>query len=476
MGHLGNDAAVTPHLDRFAKEDAVSFNNAYCQNPVCTPSRCSFMSGWYTHVRGHRTMYHMMHEDESVLLKTLKDAGYTVYWGGKNDLIPGDADPSPYCDIRYTSSLQETEPIWDIFNIAERRGDPEDDNFFSFYFGKLDKGDEDVYYDIDWDVIHNAIDFIKSKPQEPFCIFLAINYPHAPFAVEEPWFSMIDRDGLPPRIPAPDDWQGKPALLEALHEKMRLGNWTEERWNELRAVYYGMCARVDHQFGMVIDALKAAGVYDDTAVFAFSDHGEFAGDYDLVEKTQNTFEDALVRVPLLVKPQRGVAVKPRVTDALVELIDFTATVEALTGVSLEEDHFGLSLLPVLAGETENHRDAVFCEGGRLRGEEQATEKQSGVWENPAHIYYPRSSLQATDEHDYHTKAVMCRTDRYKYVYRLYEQDELYDLQTDPHELDNRIDDAEFAGVLAAMTRRMLDFFVETGDIVPRKTDSRGISL
>ena len=89
VGHLKNEASYTPVLDRLVREDAVSFENAFCQNPVCTPSRCSFMSGWYPHVRGHRTMHHMMHEGEPVLLKTLKDDGYFVWWGGKNDLIPG---------------------------------------------------------------------------------------------------------------------------------------------------------------------------------------------------------------------------------------------------------------------------------------------------------------------------------------------------------------------------------------------------
>ena len=60
MGHLGNPAAVTPNLDHIIEHDAVSFRHAFCQNPVCTPSRCSFMTGWYPHVRGHRTMFHML--------------------------------------------------------------------------------------------------------------------------------------------------------------------------------------------------------------------------------------------------------------------------------------------------------------------------------------------------------------------------------------------------------------------------------
>ncbi len=77
LGHMGNPAAYTPNLDQWVQEDAISFSNAYCQNPVCTPSRCSFMTGWYPHTRGHRTMYHMLHPEhgEPNLLQILKRHG-----------------------------------------------------------------------------------------------------------------------------------------------------------------------------------------------------------------------------------------------------------------------------------------------------------------------------------------------------------------------------------------------------------------
>ena len=79
-----------------------------------------------------------------------------------------------------------------------------------------------------------------------------------------------------------------------------------------------MCARVDTQFGMVVNALKGkGGIYDDSAIFFFSDHGDFTGDYGLVEKTQNTFEDCLTRVPLIVKPPAKLPIEPGIRDQLV---------------------------------------------------------------------------------------------------------------------------------------------------------------
>ena len=232
-----------------------------------------------------------------------------------------------------------------------------------------------------------------------------------------------------------------------------------------------MCARVDHQFGMLVRALQETGLYDDTAIFFFADHGDFTGDYDLVEKTQNTFEDCLTRVPFLIKPPADVPITPRVSDALVELIDFPATVEALTGIVPQHTHFGRSLLPLLAGETDEHRDAVFCEGGRLHGERHCMELESASSQVPTGLYWPRVNLQ-TSEGPEHTKAIMCRTREFKYVRRLYEQDELYDLRNDPGELQNRIDDPALADVLAIMKERLLTHYLETCDVVPHDTDQR----
>ena len=87
LGHQGNTAAVTPNVDALVASDAVSYSNAFAQNPVCTPSRCSFMTGWYTHVHGHRSMRNMLKKHEPNLLSVLKQEGYDIWWGGKNDLV-----------------------------------------------------------------------------------------------------------------------------------------------------------------------------------------------------------------------------------------------------------------------------------------------------------------------------------------------------------------------------------------------------
>lgn len=484
LGHVGNPAAATPNLDRFAAEDGVSFSQAFCQNTVCTPSRCSFMTGWYPHVRGHRTMFHMLHPEwnEPNLLKILKDNGYYVWWGGKNDLTPGQDTVVPYCDERFSPG-KEDYSRWELTpregnhgGDKSWRGDIDGDNFFSFLKGRLDKGKEEIYCDHDWAMVLGAIDKIRNYDGEkPLCVYLPISYPHPPYCVEEPWYSITDRNMLPSRAQHPEGWNGKPSLLKGIWENQNLQTWTEDRWTELRATYYGMCARTDHQFGLLIEALKENSMYDDAAVFMFSDHGDFTGDYGLVEKTQNTFEDCLSRVPFLCKPPAWVPVKPRVCEALVELVDFSATIYDLSGIEPGYDHFGMSLLPLLAGDTEDHRDAVFCEGGRRIGESQAMELESAAGragDGGTGLYSPRIRLQTTDEGVYHSKAAMCRTKTHKYVMRLYEKDELYDLTKDPLEENNVIDEPVYRDKLIELRNRLMRWYMETCDVVPGETDRR----
>ncbi len=480
LGHLGNPAAKTPNLDQIVQNDAVSFSYTFCQNPVCTPSRCSFMTGWYPHVKGHRTMHHMLHLDRSEpnLLRILKDNGYFVWWGGRNDLISAKDDLKEHCDLYFRPSKEDLKRWghkWkpNLHLSDEWRGKPGSENYYSFFAGKLDTQGSDIYFDYDWAIILGAMDFIQNYDEEkPLCMYIALSNPHPPYGIEEPWFSMIDRNKLPPRKETPKDWSGKPSLLKGIYERQNLQNLTEDKWKELRATYYGMCARLDHQFGLFIEELKIKKYYNESAIFLFSDHGDFTGDYGLVEKTQNTFEDCLTRIPFIIKPPSAINVEPRVCDALVELVDFSETVFALTNITPNYSRFGKSLIPLLQGKTESHRDAVFCEGGRLYGEKHAMELESPSNLKPSGLYWPRVGLQTTDDKPYHSKATMCRTKEFKYIYRLYEKDELYDLINDPGELNNIIDDSNSTDILNKLKERMLTWYVETCDVVPHEIDRR----
>ena len=125
----------------------VSFSNAYCQNTVCVPSRCSFFTGLYPHVRGHRTMRYRLHHGESSLLKELKDNGWYVWMNQRNDFLPTDdmKDIYEHCDVFFTGGKAPAPPATVIDNP---RGKKEDGSFYSFYHDELQTDENGKNYTI----------------------------------------------------------------------------------------------------------------------------------------------------------------------------------------------------------------------------------------------------------------------------------------------------------------------------------------
>ena len=318
LAHLGNPASITPNLDAFAANEAVSFRQAYCQNPVCVPSRCSFFTGLYPHVRGHRTMSHLLRPGETSMLKELKEAGYYVWMNDRNDLtagqIPGWTE-SHATEIYYSGQKKQGPG-----NVnPDQRGEPGNKYYYSHYEGQLKCNAEGKNYNGDDEVVDAAIERIHNRPaDQPLCMFLGLVYPHTPYRVEEPYFSAIDRAKLPKRVHA-DDCTGKPLMEAEIRKYAGMQDFTDADWDELRAVYLGMCMKIDVQFGKLVEALKEEGIYDDCAIFFLSDHGDFTGDFDLPEKAQNCFEDCLTRVPLLIKPPKNIPLDPGISNSMVEL-------------------------------------------------------------------------------------------------------------------------------------------------------------
>jgi arylsulfatase A-like enzyme len=234
-----------------------------------------------------------------------------------------------------------------------------------------------------------------------------------------------------------------------------------------------MCAKVDHLFGQVVAALKEQGMYDDTLILFLSDHGDFASDYSLPEKTHSTLQDALVRTPFIIKPPAGVATQPGIRQHLTELVDMTATIYDLLGIEPGYACQGLSLRESLAGTDTEIHDAVFAEVGSRRGE--SAFKNLDVLNVPKDSFYGRQSQAALKFHDLGSLAVMCRTQRYKYIRRPYIAcNELYDLETDPGETRNLSGDPTCAEIERQLETRLLDFFMQTADVLPHEQDSRQI--
>ncbi|WP_235848605.1 sulfatase-like hydrolase/transferase [Litchfieldia alkalitelluris] len=470
IGYSGNKNVKTPNVDKLS-EEGVSFSNAYCQNPVCVPSRCSFLTGLYPHTKGHRTMGHLMDDEQPNILKSLKQSGYHVYWGGRNDFLKVEGDDYKLCSTRndefavavkrYKEYLMK-EKAREKDGEIKKEPEKEKEYDYSHYKGVMKgMGDTDVKE------IKNAIQFLEEEKygEDPFCMYLALSLPHPPYGTEQEWLDQIDESIIPAPVRLTDEeWEKKPSILRGIRNNQKINNWSDDRLKKMKQTYYAMGTKLDHYIGELVDSLKAKGVYDDTIVVFFSDHGDFTGDYEIAEKNQNTFEDMLTRVPLIIKPAKDTKAKPRTTNALVELIDVQATLHDLLDIEYQHTQFGKSLQHVLIGD-EQHRDVVFSEGGRLEGEKHCAEGGPRSSE-----YWARTSEQ--EKIPQHTKAMMIRDENYKYVYRHYEKDEFYDMNSDPLERNNQIDNPAYAELIQGYKNRMLTHFFETSDVVPHKVDSR----
>ena len=462
MGHMGNPAASTPNLDHFAQNDAVSFENAYCQNPVCVPSRCSFFTGLYPHVNGHRTMHYLIHEGKDTMFAELRRAGYKVWMNARNDYIAADisGEMAKQFDEIYIYPKEKG-----VHSSKGSRIIPEYP--YSHYIGIKDK----ITTDMD-DTLAACKRIRAQKPDDqPLCLFIGWQNPHVPYVTDQEHYDRIDPEKIKPRVKL-FETTGKSAMIHALHRFAGMDDFPEEMFREMQRIYLAQCAYVDDMFGMIIDALKDAGIYDDSAIFFLSDHGDFAGDFDLPEKAQNSFEDILTKVPLLIKPPRENEIDPGKTAALTELIDFYATVMDYAGVEPGHDQFGVSLRPVIEDRARENRKYVFSEGGRRACEKQADEfhKYGEAGPKKTHDYWAKMNAEADDFA--HEKGTMICDGRYKYVMRLSGTDEFYDLEKDPREMHNRIDEEQYASEILRLKLAMLKWYQETCDTVPREYDSR----
>lgn len=470
LGHLGNKGAVTPHLDRLA-EEAVSYANAFAQNPVCTPSRCSFMTGWYPHVHGHRSMRNLLKPHEPHLLKVLREHGYYVWWGGKNDLVALEeaGDIYAHCDYRHLAQPRSL-PL-------KRVKVPEPNSPLQrvFYGGEWAPSEEPFEVrDADSQYVEGAAAYIREWDGEaPFCVFLPLSMPHPAYVAETVLREKIDVETLPPRRPASELRGRMPEAMQKLREAYGSEAVSEEEWQEIRASYYAMCSKVDSYLGELVAALKARGIYDETMLMFFSDHGDYMGNYDLPEKAHMLLHHDLVRVPLMIKPPAGTPCQPGVRQQLAELLDVTATLYDLLDIEPGYAYQGRSLRASLAGDDGEVHDAVFAETGSRADEASFVNKQ--VYGLPPESFYARQSTAAIEAHKQGSYAVMCRTRDFKYIRRGYsDEHELYDLQEDPGEMHNRSGDPAYAEVEQKLQLRMLDFWLRTGDVLPEKADNRDL--
>ena len=274
-----------------------------------------------------------------------------------------------------------------------------------------------------------AIDFLDSQPvDQPYCLVVSFPGPHSPLDAPGEYSRLVPPESieLPPNVPA------KYGYLGTKHDP--------DSVRRLRANYYGKMALIDDNVGKIIEILKKRGTWDDTLVVFSSDHGEMIGAHGRMGK--GSFHEESARIPLLIRWPGRIEPGGR-TPALAQLFDIYPTIVDAIGGELSPGHFAKSMLPVATGAVKSVRDAVFSEIGS----------------RPPLNYMVRIS---------------------HYVWWVRRRKEaLYDLETDPYQMQNLIDSPQHRNVLDEIRARHLRYFMETqtnlsANYVPRLTRMKNL--
>lgn len=453
----GNPLTRTPNFDLLAQKGG-RFANCHVQYPVCGASRCSLLTGWPTSVRGHRSLFYFLRPYEPNLFRYLRQAGYDVFWYGKNDALAAES----FCDSVTEWNYPESTPpagaraMARVFGSAITGPDT--------FLAREDVDRRDTY---EYGLVQASIRILERKEKDrPFCIFLPLLSPHPPYASPQGFSDMYnpaDIHGL-----RPIDLPRKPSYISALRKAYGLDGLPEDTFRKVRAAYYGAVSFSDWLMGEMLEAVDRTNHERDTAVFLLSDHGDYAGDYGLVEKWPSGLEDVLTHVPLIARVPGG---KPGTNSTnFVELFDVMATCLALAGTEARHTHFARSLLPQLNGGPGDPNRAAFCEGGYNQYEPQCFEHNEP---HPGTLYYPKEHLETSDPQTI-SRAAMIRTHEYKLVSRPQGQSELYIYRDDPQELRNRYDDRACADIQRRLQEQLLHWYVNTTGIAPFDKDQRGL--
>ena len=442
---LGNRHINTPNIDRLAAA-GTACTNAFCQAPICTPSRASFLTGCYASTV-HGCSNGNSHWAEAAPLVTglLADAGYCCGLAGKLHLAGahGRIEPRPrddgYSVFHWSHDPRDTWPAGHAYRdwVADRGA------HLGRTYAKLGYMPAELHQTTF--CADQAIEFMEFSWTQPWLMSVNIFDPHAAFDPPADYLARYNLDDMPAPAYQPSDLAAQ-ELLKGVDFQTAARDPDSFDARGKIAAYYAMIELIDHNVGRMLDALERTGQADNTLVIFTSDHGEMLGDHGLLLKGCRFYE-GLVHVPLILRwPGRITA--GATTDALVELTDLAPTLLDAAELPVPEHMAGRSLLPLLRGATAEHRGEVRCEYyAALR----SLKRNLGAWSD--------------------SRATMIRDRRYKLaVYHGHPVGELFDLQEDPHEHRNLWREPGYAELRFDLLRRCFDataFAIDTGPEVTR---------
>ena len=474
---VNNPQISTPALDRLANE-GMQFDRAYCNSPVCSPSRATLITGLYPAWHHCWTIGVKLPEDVPTVGDVFQENGYASILIGKAHFQPLASQPgseSIECQplLRDLDFWRDFHGPWYGFNHVEtgRMHGHEshagqhyaiwmEENGLSNwqdYFMQWPPSKNDKYrgpqYErgmISWDlpeqyhhsnwVADRTIANMEQcvEDDQPFYLWSSFFDPHPPYVVPEPWASMYDPEEMIPGHYTEGEFDAMPPQFrKTLEENPDYSMYQEEGGfglhgfnshlhseEELRrsiACYYGMVSLMDQGIGRILNTLDRLGIADNTVVVFTTDHGHFLGQHGLIAKGAFHYED-LLRLPMIAR-YPGHIPAGSTTNAIQGLIDFPSTFLSAAGIDIPGLMQGVDQMDVWRGRTESAREHVMVENRH----------------NPTTV---------------HLRTLI--TDRYKMtVYRHPTYGELFDLQDDPHEISNKWDDPSYTEIKSSLMHQFI---------------------
>jgi len=370
LGCYGNSLAKTPNLDKLASE-GVLFENYFVQNPVCMPSRMSFLTGRYCSSLGVGDNGNSFPESAVPVHKIVKPYGYHTAQIGKLHFQPHakrdhrdmhtdyDFDTfilsdEPGCyDDAYIKWVESIKP-----EIVEKVRVALPPAAFKYekksYCNNGRDTHEPYIFEGDEEFTHSSFvasemcNFLENSKDKSFFAIAGFYAPHAPLNPPKKFVDMYNPDEMP-----------LPKVGENEEVLPVLKNVSPEKWQKIIAYYLALVSHVDDCVGKILDTLKRTGQENNTIVIFTSDHGEFLGDHGRIQKGMPG-HDCIVRVPLIIKYPSKIS-RGTVVKELVEGIDVVPTILDYCGIQIPRVVQGNSLKPLIEGKESFNREDILIE-------------------------------------------------------------------------------------------------------------------
>ena len=441
---LPEHPAVTPNLDRFTRE-GVMFTNTFCPSPHCCPSRATFFTGLYPSRHGvwnnicnRQALSRGLRDGVRLWSEDLAEAGYELHFCGKWHVSVEESPVNRGWTEHFVTGATGTHHgmRWNHYRKlaaepdASQRGEGEilrpGYGTYRLYGTGNEEGNRH-----DETTVAKALEVLDSltAAPEPWCLYVGAVAPHDPYVVPRRYLDLYDLADVPLPISYADELADKPRIYQRMRE-MRFGQLSEREIREGIRHFWAYCSYLDDLFGQILNGLDRLGQTENTLVLYSSDHGDYCGEHGLFAKGIPCFQGAY-RVPAVIRWPAFTRNPGRRVDAFVSLADFAPTFLDAAGLSWDRHFAGGSLIPFLRDEAPpDWRDEIHSQC------------------NGVELYYTQRSVM---------------TKEFKYVFNGFDQDELYDLRTDPNEMRNVSDDPSYEAVKRELCGRMWRFAYREDD-------------